>query len=211
MKTKNWSQLAAMIFCLGFFCLPAHAVKTGDAAPNFSAKGADGKTYSLGEFKGKKIVVLEWMNHGCPFVKKHYNPDHRNMQKLQEKYAKNPDVVWFSIVSSAEGKQGFVSAADAQKELKEYGAAPTAVLLDAKGEVGKLFDAKTTPHMFVIGKDGKVVYQGAIDDKPTTETADIDGAKNYVATALDHLLDPELAKTPLAVSTTKPYGCSVKY
>ena len=195
---------------LSLISIPAWALKTNELVPNFSAKGADGKNYSLKDLKGK-IVVMEWTNHGCPFVKKHYDAEFRNMQNLQAKYTKNPEIVWLSVISSAEGKQGFVSAEEAQKEAKELGASPTAILLDPKGDLGKLFDAKTTPHMFVIGKDGKLVYQGAIDDKASADTADLKNAKNYVVAALDHLMDPKLPKLPLEVSTTKSYGCSVKY
>jgi peroxiredoxin len=185
-------------------------VKTGADAPMFNLRGANGQDYNLAQYKGK-IVVLEWLNHGCPFVKKHYDAKLKNMQNMQAKYTKNSDVVWFSIISSAEGKQGFSTADGALKDAKTHGAAPTAILLDTTGKVGKLYDAKTTPHMFVIDKAGKVVYQGAIDDKASSDASDIPTSKNYVALALDQLLDKDLAAKPLKFATTQPYGCSVKY
>lgn len=192
-------------------CLPAMAVETGKPAPDFSLPSSDGKTYKLSELKGK-VVVLEWLNHGCPFVKKHYHEDHKNMQGLQKKYT-GKDIVWLSIISSAEGKQGFSTPSQANKDRKEKGANSTAILLDPTGKVGKMYDAKTTPHMFVIDPKGTLVYQGAIDDTPTASPSDIPTAKNYVAMALDWAISPASAGTNASFSpgSTKPYGCSVKY
>ena len=168
------------------------------AAPEFTLKDSNGKEHSLKEYKGK-VVVLEWVNHGCPFVVKHYASD--NMQKLQRKYVEK-GVVWLSICSSAEGKEGHMAPAAWNEKVKELKAAPTAVLLDADGKVGRLYGAKVTPHMFVIGKDGAVAYRGAIDDRPTKKPADVEGAKNHVADACDALLADKMPE----VRETKPYG-----
>ena len=181
----------------------AFALDSGKPAPDFKALTSDGKTVSLSDYKGK-LVVLEWLNYGCPFVKKHYNG--QNMQSLQADYTKK-GVVWLSVISSAEGKQGFSTPAEAERDRKEHGSKATAVLLDSKGELGKLFGAQTTPHMFVIDSAGKVAYQGAIDDKPSTEAATLKGAHNYVRDALE----AELAGRSPAMAQTKSYGCSVKY
>jgi len=184
--------------------IPASAaVQVNQAAPDFTLPSADGATHSLSDFRGK-VVVLEWLNYGCPFVQKHY--DSGNMQALQKRYT-GEDVVWLSINSSAPGKQGHSSPAEAAELTAEHDAAPTAVLLDPDGEVGKMYGARTTPHMYIIDPEGNLVYNGAIDDKPTTDQADIEGAENYVVAALAAVMD---GKQP-EVQTTKPYGCSVKY
>ncbi len=177
--------------------------QVGKAAPDFTLTDARGKKVSLSQFKGK-LVVLEWFNHGCPFVKKHYESG--NMQSLQKAYT-GLGVVWLSICSSAEGKQGFASGAEHLKAMEEKGAKPTNILIDADGKVGKLYQAKTTPHMFIVGKDGTLEYAGAIDDKETFDAADVKTAKNYVKSALDEMLK---GKKP-TVATTHSYGCSVKY
>ena len=178
------------------------AVKVGDPAPAFSLPGDDGKTHALADFKGK-TVVLEWTNDGCPFVKKHYAG---NMQSLQKDYTAK-GVVWLSVISSAPGKQGHVDAAGAKALSKSRGAAPTAVLLDEKGTVGRLYDAKTTPHMYVIDGKGTLVYAGGIDSVPSADAGDIPGATPYVKNALDELQ----AGKPVTVASSKPYGCSIKY
>ncbi len=185
------------------FSLSALAVETGKPAPDFKLEGVSGKTVSLSDFKGK-LVVLEWKNHGCPFVKKHY--DSNNMQTLQSKYTKN-GVVWLSIISSAEGKQGYVTAAEGLADKTKYKSDSTDVLLDPQGTVGQLYGAKTTPHMFVVAKDGTLAYQGAIDDKADADQESVKGAKNYVAQALDELA----AGKKVSVASTKSYGCGVKY
>jgi hypothetical protein len=161
------------------------------------------KEVRLSDLKGK-IVVLEWLNHGCPFVRKHY--DSGNMQTLQKKYVEK-NVIWLSIISSAVGKQGHVDEKEALKEKIENKSAASNVLLDPEGKVGKLYEAKTTPHMFVINKSGTLSYQGAIDDKPDTEQASVSGAKNFVDTALDELMEEKAVSR----GTTKAYGCGVKY
>ena len=178
-------------------------VTTGAAAPDFTLTDTSGTSHNLSDFKGK-VVVLEWVNHGCPFVVKHYSPG--NMQGLQADYT-SKGVVWLSICSSAEGKQGYYTAEGWQKLNAEKGGKATAILLDPEGTVGKLYGAKTTPHMYVINAEGTLVYQGAIDDKPSTDSDDIPGAKNYVKAALDEVL----AGKPVTIGQTKPYGCGVKY
>lgn len=172
-------------------------------APAFTLTDTNGTEHSLADFKGK-VVVLEWFNHGCPFVKKHY--DKGNMQALQKTYTEK-GVIWLSIVSSAEGKQGNNTAEGHNRTAKEKGTNATAILVDADGTVGKAYDAKTTPHMFVIDAEGQLVYQGAIDDKRSTNPADIASSKNYVSAALDAVLAGE----GVDVAQTTPYGCSVKY
>ncbi|PHY19023.1 thioredoxin family protein [Caulobacter sp. BP25] len=172
-------------------------------APDFTAVDADGKTRSLSEFRSK-TVVLEWTNEGCPYVKKHYAG---NMQGLQQA-ARADGVVWLTIASSAPGKQGhFPDGAAAKSWMNARGAKPTALLLDPDGKVATAYKAKTTPHMFVIDKAGLVVYEGAIDDKPTNKVEDIAGAKNLVAGALTDVKAGRKVATPFAT----PYGCSVKY
>jgi peroxiredoxin len=177
--------------------------KTGQTAPPFALKDLDGQKRSLLDFKGK-YVVLEWVNHGCPFVKKHYGSG--NMQALQTEYTAK-GVAWLSICSSAEGKQGHHSAADWKALNAEKKGAATAVLLDPDGTVGRLYGAKTTPHLFIVSPDGKLIYRGAIDDNPGVDPADIPTSKNYVRAALDEAL----AGKAVSVPATAPYGCSVKY
>lgn len=180
-----------------------HAAKVGDAAPAFSAVDSNGKAVSLAQFKGK-YVVLEWHNHGCPYVKKHYGSG--NLPRLQKEWT-GKGVIWLAVVSSAPGKEGHVDGPTANANMKQAGAAPTAVLLDPKGELGKLYGAKTTPHMFIVNPQGTLIYGGAIDDKPSTDAGDIATAKNYVTQALTEAM----ANKPVSVPTTPPYGCSVKY
>ncbi len=192
-----------VLFAL-FVTLNAHAgVLPGEVAPDFSAQSSQGETVHLSDYKGK-LIVLEWTNFGCPFVKKHYNSE--NMQKLQKEFTQK-GVVWLSIVSSAEGKQGFSSPKQAEQDRIAHKSNATKFLLDPKGITGKLFGAQTTPHMFVINAEGKVVYAGAIDDTPSADAADVKTAKNYVRMALNEVL----AGKPVTVANTKSYGCSVKY
>lgn len=190
---------------LAFAVAASAAVDTGKPAPDFTLPSQDGKPVKLSGLKGS-WVVLEWYNGGCPFVRKHY--DSKNMQDTQKKYTAQ-GVKWLSIVSSKPGKQGHLTAAQAQETLKSEGMSSTAILLDPKGDVGRLYGAKTTPHMYVIDPKGTLVYMGGIDDRPSADPADIKGARNHVAAALDEAM----AKPPkkISVPTTKPYGCSVKY
>lgn len=194
--------LCALAFA-GFATPAAAGIAVGEKAPDFSLPSADGETVKLSSYAGK-VVVLEWHNKGCPFVKKHYKSG--NMQSLQKKYT-GKDVVWLTINSSAEGKQGYETAEEAVATVKDSGAAPTHVLLDPAGAVGKLYDSRTTPNMIVINQDGSIAYAGAIDDTPTADEDDVKTAKNYVTAALDAVLEGK----PVEVSSTKSYGCSVKY
>ena len=199
-------MLSAMIPIAIILCaatLLFAAAKVGDPAPTFTATASDGKTYKLGDYRGK-YVVLEWHNNGCPYVGKQYNSG--NMQKLQKEWTQK-GVVWFTVVSSAPGSQGYVTAAEENDYVKRMNTTPTAVLLDPKGDLGHLFAAKTTPHMFIIDPSGKLIYNGAIDDHPTTDVSDINSSKNYVSTALEQAI----AGKPVAEAATRPYGCSVKY
>lgn len=189
---------------LTVFSMPALAATViGQAAPEFTAVDSNGTSHNLSDFKGK-TVVLEWTNDGCPFVQKHYETN--NMQKLQKAYT-DKGVVWLSIISSAAGEQGNVTGEQANKLTTDRNASPTAVLLDESGEVGKLYDAKTTPHMFVINPEGILVYHGAIDDNKSADHATVEGANNYVVAALDAVEKGEAVKT----GETQPYGCFVKY
>lgn len=191
----------ASVIALAATCLAAP--QTGQPAPDFALTDSNGKQHKLSDFKGK-VVVLEWLNHGCPFVKKHY--DSGNMQKLQADYA-GKGVVWLSIVSSAPGKQGHMSPADTNKTKDEKKSAATAILIDEDGKVGKLYGAKVTPELFVVGKHGALVYAGAIDDRKSADPADVAGAKNFVKQAVDEVLGGKKVSEP----TTTAYGCSVKY
>lgn len=186
-------------------CLPSAnaAPVVGEPAPDFTAVDTNGVEHSLSDFKGKN-VVLEWSNHECPFVVKHYEPG--NMQKLQ-KEATDGGAIWLTIVSSAEGKQGNTTPEEANKIMEDVGANSTARLLDPTGAVGKLYDAKTTPHMFVIDKEGVLAYAGAIDSDSSFKQSSIATATNYVTAALKSLNAGE----EIEVTSTKPYGCSVKY
>jgi peroxiredoxin len=179
------------------------APQVGQPAPEFTLTDSNGTSHNLSDFKGK-FVVLEWLNHGCPFVKKHY--DGGNMQALQKEFT-GKDVVWLSIVSSAPGKQGHMSPSETNKTKEEKGSAATAILSDEDGTVGKLYDAKVTPELFVINPEGTLIYMGAIDDKKSVEPADVAGAKNYVKQALDEAM----AGKPVSEPTTEAYGCGVKY
>lgn len=181
----------------------AYAVEPGDAAPAFSVKNVKGQEVSLADQKGK-VVVLEWINYECPYVKKHYGSG--NLPKLQEKYT-GKDVVWISINSSAEGAQGYLAGSDLAARSEKEGNKASQIVLDPDGKVGKAYGAKTTPHLIVIDKDGKVAYNGALDSKATTDVADIDSADNYVAAALDAVLAGKTVET----AKTAPYGCGVKY
>ena len=183
---------------------PAPTVATGgEPAPDFTLGDTRGVEHKLSDSQGK-IVILEWINHDCPFVRKHYDTD--NMQSMQRKYTEK-GVVWFSVCSSAPGKQGHFSAGKWNELTEAKKAAPTAVLLDPDGTVGRMYQAKTTPQMYVIDAEGVLVYQGAIDDKRSTRKEDVPTARNYAAEALDALL----GGTPIETSSTQPYGCTVKY
>ena len=177
--------------------------KVGAAAPTFTATATTGKAVSLADYRGK-VVVLEWTNHDCPYVRKHY--DTSNMQTLQ-KETTGQGVVWLTLISSAPGTQGHVSPSQADELTTSRKANPTAVLLDPTGVVGKMYGATNTPHMYVIDKGSALVYAGAIDDRPTTRRGDVQGAQNYVREALQAVAAGQPVKTPV----TRAYGCTVKY
>jgi len=194
---------AALAATLCIVTLRAAGPEVGQPAPDFTLTDTNGQAHSLAALKGR-TVVLEWVNHGCPFVMKHYGSG--NMQKLQ-KAAAADGVVWLSICSSAPGKQGNLSPADWNKTTAEKGAAPAAVLPDADGRVGHLYHATNTPQLFIINPAGVLVYAGAIDSVASTRPEDLAQAQNYVTAALADLK----AGRPVATAATKPYGCSVKY
>lgn len=181
----------------------AQSVKVGDPAPAFTATDSRGQTESLSQFHGK-YVVLEWHNQGCPYTRKHYTSG--NMQSLQKEWT-GKGVVWFTVISSAPGEQGYVTPTEENAYLDKMHAAPTAVLMDSDGKLGHLFNAKTTPQMIVIDPNGKLIYDGAIDDRPTPDPGDIKGANNYVTDALTAAMSGK----PVNPAYTRPYGCSVKY
>jgi peroxiredoxin len=169
-------------------------------APDFELKDSNGKSHKLSDFNGK-WVVLEWMNYDCPFVKKHYDASVKNMQTLQKTYTAK-GIVWLSICSSAEGKQGYMDQELAAKRLEEQGAKPTALLLDPTGTVGRAYGAKVTPEMRIVDPKGNVVYSGAIDSVRSKDPADVEGATNYIAQMLDAALDGE----EVEATTNKAYG-----
>lgn len=179
------------------------SLEIGAPAPGFTAKDTNGNVHRLSDYKGK-IVVLEWKNHHCPFVVKHYASN--NMQKLQKELV-NENLVWFSVLSSAPGKQGHVSAEEANQIIADEKSAATAALMDSAGVLGRRYEARTTPHMFVIDKEGNLAYQGAIDDNRSASQSSIEGARNYVKDAVEALLKGQ----EVAVPSTQAYGCSVKY
>lgn len=179
------------------------AVETGALAPEFTLSDSAGIEHSLSDFKGK-YVVLEWTNHQCPFVKKFYAKG--DMQSLQKGMTEK-GVVWLQVLSSAKGKQGYLTASEAEAVRKEQKVGSTALLLDPEGVVGRKYDARTTPHMFLINPEGLVIYQGAIDSIKSTNSADIADATNYVKLAYENAI----AGKPVDTATTTPYGCSVKY
>lgn len=182
-------------------------IETGSTVSDMQVVDSNGTTHNLADYAGK-TVVLEWTNHGCPYVKKHYNTAYNdgNMQTLQ-KAAAEDDIVWLSVISSAPGKQGYVTGEKANELTASRNAAPKAVLLDADGTAGRMFSAKTTPHMYVINSDQTLVYQGAIDDKRGSNPMQVLTAHNYVTAALASMKAGE----PIAETDTQPYGCSVKY
>jgi len=198
---KTFAVVAALLAALP--CAAKETVATvGQSAPDFTLTDSLGKNHTLAESKDK-VVVLEWLNYGCPFVRKHY--DSKNMQTLQSRYGAK-GVVWYSVISSAKGKQGNYPADKINELNKEREGRASAILLDADGTVAKLYDAKTTPDMYVIDH-GVLKYEGAIDDKPSTDVKDVPGSRNYVGEARDAVLAGKPVKTPY----TKSYGCGVKY
>lgn len=178
-------------------------LKPGATAPDFETVDSNDTKIKLSNYKGK-VVVLEWTNPQCPFVKKHYASN--NMQKMQETYTQK-GVIWLSIISSAPGKEGHTNKKEVKSMRENNGIKHSLTILDESGDIGHKFDARTTPHVFVIDKEGKIAYMGAIDDKPSTNKDDIPLAKNYLASALDAVLEGKKVELPQTI----PYGCSVKY
>lgn len=197
-------KLLSVMAASALLAAPAWAAPViGQAAPDFEATDTKGNPVKLSDLKGK-TVVLEWTNAECPFVVKHY--DSGNMQQSQ-RTAKAAGATWLTINSSAVGKQGHVDEDKANAIVTKSNAAPDHVILDPEGSIGKLYDAKATPHMFVIDKDGILTYAGAIDSKPTADQADIASSINYVTTAVTALAEG----SPIEVTSTQAYGCNVKY
>ena len=179
------------------------ALQVGEPAPGFTGIDTRGNSHKLSDYRGKR-VILEWTNHDCPYVRKHYSSG--NMQK-QQQAATGEGAVWLSIISSAPGKQGHVTPAQADALTVQRNAAPSAVILDETGDIGRLYGAKTTPHMYIIDTDGKLAYMGGIDSIASSNPADREKAVQYVPAALAKMVNGE----PIASSVTRPYGCSVKY
>lgn len=200
MTARN--MFAAMVSAISI-SVSVHAAEVGKPAPAFLVKDAKGDDVSLEALKGK-VVVLEWVNHGCPFVVKHYGS--KNMQNLQENYT-GKGVVWITINSGSKTSGSFMENEKFLSISADKGSKATHLIADESGAIGKAYSAKTTPHMFVINQEGVLVYNGAIDSKKTTNPADIAGAENYVAKALDEVL----AGKKVSISKTEPYGCGVKY
>ena len=205
---KKLTSLLTLIF-ISFMLINAaeYSDRTGavvgEPAPDFSVVDANGNMHSLSDFAGQ-YVILEWLNHGCPFVRKHY--DGNNMQEMQKRYTEE-GVIWLSVVSSAPGTQGYMEPNETIETMKEKNASPTAILLDVDGTMGRAYDARVTPHMYIINPEGIVEYNGAIDDKPTARVRDLEGAHNYVDAAMASLRNGD----PVEVRTNTPYGCTVKY
>lgn len=202
MMIRIKTMLTALV-ALGVTVTAQAKVAVGASAPDFTLPAATGEHVSLSDYKGK-YVILEWTNHDCPFVKKHYESG--NMQAIQ-KTQTSDGVIWLSIISSAKGKQGNVSAAKATSLSKQRKASPSHVLLDESGQVGQRYGAKTTPHMYIINPQGVLEYMGAIDSIKSTKAKDIPKAINYVTLAMNELK----AGKSLSYNKTRPYGCSVKY
>ena len=207
-RTDSFPSLKGLLAVAALALLPlaqglADGPRVGTPAPDFNQVDTGGGAWSLADLKGK-TVVLEWTNHQCPYVRKHYET--QNMQALQ-KDALGKGFLWLSVISSAPGKQGHVVAAEADRLTEERGAFPKAVLLDESGQMGRAYKASTTPQMFIIGPDGVLLYMGGIDNKPTSNPADVATADNYVSAAMDGIASGR----GVAQAVTRPYGCSVKY
>ena len=201
MKVIQW--LAAGLLASSVASVANANATIGQPAPNFRATDVAGKQVSLADYKGK-YVVLEWNNPGCPFVQKHY--DSGNMQSLQKRFGAE-NVAWLAINSTSEGSSDYMAPAKLAAWFEQHNAAPTAVLMDTKGDVGRAFGAKVTPHMYVIDPNGTLVYAGAIDDKRSANVADVKTASNYVVTALTEAK----AGKPVSKAASQAYGCTIKY
>jgi len=199
-RLSTYAVVSAALLAVPVFAQQARA---GAPAPDFTATDSRGQTETLAQYRGK-YVVLEWHNQGCPYTRKHYVSG--NMQALQKEWT-GKGVVWFTVISSAPGQQGYVTPAEENAYLSQMHAVPTAVLMDSAGKIGRLYNAKTTPQMIVIDPSGKLIYDGAIDNRPTPDAEDIKGADNYVSDALTEAM----AGKPVGTPFTRPYGCGVKY
>lgn len=205
MKRTTWTKWMALAVALGMTAgIQAQAqVVVGEEAPDFTGVDIEGNEHSLSDFRGQ-FVVLEWVNHGCPFVRKFYSVG--EMQRLQEKYT-DKGVIWLAICSSREGEQGYMTPEQARAAVAEAGAKHTAYIYDPAGDIGRLFGARVTPEMYVINPDGILIYHGAIDSIRSANPADIERAENYVVSALTQAMAGEEVTTPV----TRAYGCTVKY
>ena len=207
-KLSKFFVLPALLVFVGAFAFPYGSSQIadpeiGEPAPTFTLPGSDGETYSLADFEGG-WVVLEWLNFGCPYVKRHYNSG--NMPALQEKYTEE-GVTWLSIVSSAPGKQGYYPADEMNVQNENMGGNQTAILLDPEGHVGMSYGAVTTPHMYIIDPEGTLRYKGGIDDQPRAPESETANVPSYVSMALDAAMNGEEIET----TVSQPYGCDVKY
>jgi hypothetical protein len=207
MMKKNIFLVTLLITALAAINMTTNDVRNGatvgERAPSFEVTDAYGNLHSISDYEGQ-FIILEWLNHDCPFVRKHY--DGGNMQRLQEKYTEQ-GVIWLSVISSVPGTQGYLEPEDAQEITQEKNASPTAVLLDTDSVMGRAYDARVTPHMYIISPEGTLLYNGAIDDKPTARPRDLDGAFNYIETAMTNAMNGE----EIEIKTNTPYGCTVKY
>jgi peroxiredoxin len=199
-------SLCAAVLTLGAAPLAARAAtgpSIGQAAPDFSLQDVSGKTVRLSDFRGR-YVVLEWNNPSCPFVQKHYGSG--NMQKLQKEAAAN-NVAWVTINSTESGHGDYQAPAQLGRWMREQGGAPAATLMDAEGVAGRAYAARVTPHMYIVDPQGRLIYAGGIDDKPSARASDINGATNHIRVGLNQAL----AGQPLSQATTRAYGCTIKY
>jgi peroxiredoxin len=205
MRVSPYIFVAALLACSGYLAARAQSSEPqiGQPAPEFTAVDSQGNTHRLSDFRGK-TVVLEWTNADCPYTRKHYTSG--NMQSVQA-LAQKDGVIWLTLISSAPGKQGYVDGPGADALTQSRGAVPTAVLLDPSGTVGRLYHAKTTPHMFVVDKNGALQYMGGIDSIATTDASDIPNAEPYLKEAMLAVVNTKAVPHPV----TKPYGCSIKY
>jgi peroxiredoxin len=209
MKRNGFVTGVMIVLSMGLLLLWASGgagaaeVQVGKAAPEFTFTDIEGTQAKLSDFRGK-YVVIEWFNHGCPFVGKHYKSD--RMQNLQRKYTE-AGVVWIAVNSTSDGHDNYRDAAMSRKEAEAKGTSATYIVLDPSGKIGKLYGAKTTPHIFIINPEGEIIYMGAADSINSTDVGDIEKATNYI----DQALTEALAGKPVSTSETKPYGCSVKY
>lgn len=195
--------MRSLAAALAFVSTATLAASVGQPAPDFTLSDVSGKSVKLSDYRGK-YVVLEWVNPECPYVEKHYGS--ANMQRLQKEYTAR-DVVWLSINSTNADHYEYYAAPKMAGWMKQMNAAPSATLLDPSGKVGRAYEARTTPHMYIIDPKGQLVYAGGIDDKRSTRQEDVKTAKNYVRAAMGELL----AGKPVSDASTRPYGCSIKY